>query len=435
MNRQSHVTGAARASRLVLEPVIHRAEDRPARSVARRVRRAAFAAAVLLARLPIAARGQEGADLFRIINDYPSEGNPGWHENAQGVTHGTNYWYFTQTLKLWKVRASSDLDEDADDYASTREKDLRKVPGLWGQGYDHFGDLGYHQGYLVIAVTGGEAGVPGVVAIFKASDLSYIGKAVLPGQEEGASGCAVGADGFVYTFSGPPTFLHKYALNWSALPDTIDFSRVGDRIALRKADGSPLDLHYNQGITFSPDGRYLYLVNGMMTGDSLVSCGGSDSFTEEEMRAHAGIHVIDLQTHRRVRKSTNGSGLFNYEFHPGYPNCEEPEGLTFWDLDGVPGRHYGAQGQLHVILLDNDGPGDSDDVYFKHYTSRIYVNCRAVLPPNGHATRPYKTVEQGINGAWSGAEIYIQACVYPESFVADKHVILTATGGSAIIGG
>ena len=46
------------------------------------------------------------------------------------------------------------------------------------------------------------------------------------------------------------------------------------------------------------------------------------------------------------------------------PTDEEPEGLTYWDLDGrkVPG----IEGQLHAILLDNDTWSD-DDVYLKHY--------------------------------------------------------------------
>jgi hypothetical protein len=42
---------------------------------------------------------------------------------------------------------------------------------------------------------------------------------------------------------------------------------------------------------------------------------------------------------------------------------EEPEGLTWWDLDRSDAP--GIEGQLHAIVLDNDDNGD--DIYFKHY--------------------------------------------------------------------
>jgi hypothetical protein len=78
----------------------------------------------------------------------------------------------------------------------------------------------------------------------------------------------------------------------------------------------------------------------------------------------AGIHVFDAQTGRRIAKSTNGSGDFNYEFHPGWPDYEEPEGLTYWDLND--GRAPGIRGVLHALMLDND-VSSADEVYFKHY--------------------------------------------------------------------
>ena len=101
-----------------------------------------------------------------------------------------------------------------------------------------------------------------------------------------------------------------------------------------------------QGGTFADD-RHLY-----------ISCG-----YYEDPHPSWGLHLFDMRTHRRIVRSTNGSGSFNYEFHPGGSTDEEPEGLTYWDLDGrnVPG----IRGQLHAILLDNDANGD--DVYFKHY--------------------------------------------------------------------
>jgi hypothetical protein len=89
-----------------------------------------------------------------------------------------------------------------------------------------------------------------------------------------------------------------------------------------------------------------------------ISCGYVEGGHESW-----GLHLFDLRTQRRIARSTSGSGAFNYEFHPNSPYYEEPEGLTFWNLDS--GAAPGIRGQLHAIMLDNDSNGD--DVYFKHY--------------------------------------------------------------------
>jgi hypothetical protein len=56
---------------------------------------------------------------------------------------------------------------------------------------------------------------------------------------------------------------------------------------------------------------------------------------------------------------------------------EEPEGLTFWDLD-ADGRAPGLRGQLHVVLLDNDLV-TADDVYVKHYRLSLEDSTPPVL--------------------------------------------------------
>jgi hypothetical protein len=118
------------------------------------------------------------------------------------------------------------------------------------------------------------------------------------------------------------------------------------RFLLRDEQGTPVVLDTMQGGTFADD-DHLY-----------ISCG-----FDEGSHPSWGLHLFDLRTQRRIVRSTNGSGSFNYEFHPGGSTDEEPEGLTYWDLDrrNAPG----IKGQLHAVLLDNDANGD--DVYFKHY--------------------------------------------------------------------
>lgn len=68
---------------------------------------------------------------------------------------------------------------------------------------------------------------------------------------------------------------------------------------------------------------------------------------------------------KRLERSHNGPGGFAYEFNHSSTVKEEPEGLTFWDLDADE-RAPGLRGQLHVVLLDNDAI-TADDVYVKHY--------------------------------------------------------------------
>jgi hypothetical protein len=122
-----------------------------------------------------------------------------------------------------------------------------------------------------------------------------------------------------------------------------------DRFVLRDERGTPLVLDSLQGGAFADD-HHLY-----------ISCG-----YYKDPHPSWGIHLFDMRTQRRVARSTNGSGSFDYEFHAEGPYDEEPEGLTYWDLDGRGAP--GISGQLHAILLDNDSNGD--DVYFKHYRVR-----------------------------------------------------------------
>ena len=64
----------------------------------------------------------------------------------------------------------------------------------------------------------------------------------------------------------------------------------------------------------------------------------------------------------RLCKSNQNTG-FKYKFDT---LGQEPEGLTWWDLDKDYRAPAKERGQLHVILLDND-PGGTDDLVFKHF--------------------------------------------------------------------
>ena len=120
-----------------------------------------------------------------------------------------------------------------------------------------------------------------------------------------------------------------------------------DPFVLRDEGDELLALDHIQGGVFSPEGC-LYVVNG---------------YPEY---AGGGIQLFDPVNKRRVARSTNGVGSFNFEFHPGKLDREEPEGIDYFSVDSL--RVPGVRGELHTILLDNDvAPGDPDDVSIKHY--------------------------------------------------------------------
>jgi hypothetical protein len=279
--------------------------------------------------------------------NYPDERQDDWTSECQGVTHDANHWFITQKGAVWRVPIEKDLKDHLEDGLGGVRR--RSIPL---SGYDHFGDPDVHDGTLYIPLEGKRwispfVTVPRVprIAAFRTSDLHFLWSAPLPKQQK-AGWCAIDSKGVLLTSNswvtprakqgeGP---LFRYRIQGTTL-------KFLDRVVLRDEQGTPVVLNSMQGGTFADD-HHLY-----------ISCGYVD-----DPHPSWGIHLFDMRTQRRIVRSTNGSGSFNYEFHTD--DDEEPEGLTYWDLDRrkVPG----IEGQLHAILLDND-TWSSDDVYLKHY--------------------------------------------------------------------
>ena len=366
--------------------------------------------------LPSAAFAQHAGYEYalRFLGDYPAETNPGFHEDIQGVTHDDDHWFFTQAKKIWKVPVGQDLAVDVSANPGTRILDITGVPGVGGAGYNHLG-------VLAIGISGGG---PQQLAIFRASDLGFVGKAELAADGLD-SAIGVAPDGRLFTqFAHDNTQFNEYSLNWDDLDvplgtASLDLQFVA-RYQLKDVSGTPVEVPYLQGMCVSPSGTMIYLANGFMS----TGCWGDDvGFTEEELAALGGIRAVDLTTWTMEVKSSNGSGLFNYAFLPGYPNCEEPEGLTWWDLED--GRAPGISGTLHAILLDNDNP-DADDFYFKHYTHRVHVG--------GGFPGEFATVLAGYNFAWEGCELVIAPGSFDESLVVAKRVLVRPLSGTVVVG-
>jgi hypothetical protein len=278
-------------------------------------------------------------------------------------------------------------------------------------------------GFLFVPVEGGKGDKrePAIIAVFRASNLEYVDQEyVYPSGEKHAPWCAVDpaapdSEGFIYLYSSSfknVRAFYKYKIDWEELKDNkrLVMEKVGS-FPIVDESGHSLTLNYMQGGVFSKSGNLLYITNGYHE-------GGGDW----------GIHVFDMETGWRVRKSSNKHRPFKYEFHPNWPNYQEPEGITIWDL----GDEWG---QLHVIMLQWEA-GD-DALYFKHYTHTIHVDRKysgISGIEEGTPTKPFNTISEANDYAWNGAQIKIHAGSYPESVTFSKRLKVLTKGGTVVIG-
>lgn len=320
-----------------------------------------------------------------FLGDNPYEGNPGWHEEAQGLAHDADNWYMTQNSiffsppagplmggpQLWRIPVTHDLGDGVD--CSNTEvscKRLLETP-LFANGYNHYGDPDFYQfgdrGYLLIPIEGGDAGP--AVAVFRAdATLEFVAFALVPGLSK-IGWLAVDPDGLLVTSDGGLVREFKrFSVNWVLLgDDVLSIDPLDSPVVLHDEAGLPLELDGPQGGEFSDDGQLLYFSNGFI-GDMHPSWGVHVFRTRPGSGSECGGAATCVAA-RRIERSNNSPGGFAFEFDPSDdvldPILEEPEGLTAWDLD-ADGRAPGLRGQLHVVLLDND-IASADDVYVKHY--------------------------------------------------------------------
>ena len=380
--------------------------------------------------LMVAAAGVAGPQVLPLAatyyGDLPEEGSPGWHVKARGIDHDASHWYLSQNPtapfraasltagvprkcavtptagllvcpdpRLWRTPAAASLAADvscgdpatAGPGAPACTTLSRAAPDLWALGYHRAGDIAFHapdaaHGYVCVPLEGGlkgQADLPGAFAFFRADDLSLAAWAVGPGLGTAAAWCAIDETGDVYSSpqhaAGSAETVLRVRVDWAALAGGVPEARVElvGAIALQDENGAPLVLGEPvQGGTFGAATRF-YLLNG--PGDGTCAGCGIHAFelTHAATGGSCGASEGDCVA-RRVAHSTRGSGGFDFEFHPGWPRYEHPEGLTWWDLSApgapaVPGITSSglpvAETQLHAMLLDDDY--FSDDVHVKHY--------------------------------------------------------------------
>ena len=305
----------------------------------------------------------------KYLGQHPKDRQNGWSDGLQGVAHDQNNWFFTQKKRLWKFPINHDLNKKIDlYYPSMPNTHIRKekplpagvktitIPeSLKRGGYDHFGDLVQHKGYLFIPLEAedGKNKQKPLLAVFRASNLAFVGSASLPRQTKAGWVAINPSNDWLYTSNNNLSSANKlivYRINFNELRNKKVLISYLKMKPLFDERGNIITLkRYMQGGEFSDNGKYLFLVNGRASSDTPSRDGG--------------IWVFDFKTGKKVLKSTT-KGSFKYEYHPGFPNGEEPEGITFWSLDKRNAPKI--KGNLHVILLNNDVT-NKDEFWLKHY--------------------------------------------------------------------
>lgn len=350
--------------------------------------------------------------------DWPDQHTPVYAEDVQGIAHDDDHWFITKQgahgTVLYKIHVSENLAAPSITASTTPA-----ASGLTASGFDKFKAMDSYENpadrkwYVVIAVEGSSgAGI----AVYT-DGLVLIGSSSLSPQTA-AGWCAIDNEGSIYSGENNTSHLNRFTLDWASLASsgTVSVSFSGT-VQLLDESLAPLSMTQYQGGDFTPEGDKIYIVTGFYG----VSNGPH------------GIHVFDATptgSWRRLLKSGQ-SGMFAYQFNPSCGVvCEEPEGLTFWDLND--GRCPNVRGELHVLMLDNDYP-DDDDVYIKHYSEGIWVDGSHSGSSNGDPATPDVTVADGLARVVDGLELRIHSGSYPETMTISKKVKLVKASGSGSV--
>jgi hypothetical protein len=392
--------------------------------------RASLAAVVAVALVLVTGGASAAAELYetyyRFLNDYPSCAETVYSEEVQGITHDNLAWYISQNWADWGTGVVYRI-EVADDLASPP----------WNVPYSDeisgdLGSLSYYEypaasgaGYLIVPVDH-DTSSPSLAILHADTEMDLVGYVPLAGQTD-AEWVAVSPSGVVFTSEwGYISEMIAYTLDWSQLPAHAPTITSTTHIPLLDSEGNPGHVDKVQGGVVSPGEGLLYL-----------STGDREDFEETDpYRDIWGIYVFDMDTWREVARSTNGSGLFNYQFDPKWTVAQQPQGLTIWDLDS--GIAPNVSGQFHVLMLENDLTSP-DDVYIKHYTNVVHVDAGFVGSEDGTVNKPYNTVQEalafyGNYDFWNGGKIRIKAGTYPEVVTFGKRMQVLARVGAATVG-
>ena len=375
------------------------------------------------------------------------------YDELQGIANGDpafNYpfWFFSRNNSsqfiprsyIYKVGYQYHMNDP------TYPLEGRRIELPSGSGYCwHIGDIDFHvykgRAYIVAGYDNCDGEFPRI-AIFKAFDIdsAYPPEQLLypvstmkydpldfpnltSGNKPEAPWVAVRKDGRIYSGYGKRDYVSEiweFTINWDEVDRNVPLVDYSIRtLLLKHEDGPDFSETNHQGGDFSTDEEFFYLTTGQSEGIK---------------RIHA-FAVDEIGVWYRVRESSNSLLPFLYETN----SEEEPEGLSYFDMNAYDGTVYHPgmpRSELHVILLNND-LFSSDNIYLKHYTSRIYVDSSYTgAEETGQPDKPSKTVIGAAFIAWDSSIVTMQGGLYPENLTISKPwpILLDAQGGSAIIG-
>lgn len=309
-----------------------------------------------------------GAEMvhYDYIGNYPKDRETGWSNELNGVCHDKENWYFTQDGNIWKFPVGYDLKKSC-----SKENTTKKIY-KYHYGY-HLGDIDCYNGYLFVPIT--DDGDP-YIAVFSTSDIHTKITSQRMQKKDFITGISTNFTSIGWVAINPNDRL-LYTSNGSLGKDspilvyTIDFAAIQNR-------KTPFLHPYAALYVVDEEGNYL--TRGWMQGGCFdsknhlhISNGSPHNHPDgktilDYSNKKGGITVYDVPklsqnqiTSIKVKARSNQSHDFRFQFN-GYR--EEPEGITYWDLDNK--QAPGISGQLHAIMIDNNGTGD-DDLYFKHF--------------------------------------------------------------------
>lgn len=296
--------------------------------------------------------------MYKYIGEYPKDRENGWSDELQGVCHDEENWFFTQKGKMWKFPVSHNLNKKI----SKSDIDGEKIICM-DYGY-HLGDIDCFNGYLFVPVV--DDGYP-YIAVFSAKDLKFITKQIIKRNGnyfDSLGWCAINpTNGKLYTsdrhisdkIEDDKSPIIVYNVDYEAIANRSDkFLSSFCTLIPYTESGENIYLKHSQGGCFD-DKNNLHLVNGY---PHSYGTRGISIYKVPTMPEYGKKYVI-----KRISQSEQ-DGEFRYQFKVSVG--EEPEGITYWDLNNIKTKAPEIKGVLHVIMIDNYGTND-DDLYFKHY--------------------------------------------------------------------
>lgn len=349
--------------------------------------------------------------MYSYIRQWPKDREMGWSEECNGVCHDANNWFFTQNGNLWKFPITHSLNDSCK--SENRAKGIYKINptaslAAWLGGSVselHLGDIDHYNGYIFVPVgaklkKGNNSYTLKGISYFRASDLGYVGTEILSREDKSIftslgwlainprNGMLYTSDKIAYNETkGTQSKIHIYKIGDMTKSYPLTFHSTA---ILVDEYGLALKREHMQGGCFDDD-NHLYILNGFVTHNQgknvswANSKGGISVFKVNSTPRAGGTQIFYRLTH------SNQSSGFRYQFD-GWGN--EPEGLTYWDLDKDK-RAPGIDGQLHAIMLDNVGTG-ADDFFFKHYRRDKNVGFYQVKVKTGN-----------VDGAGTDAGVYV----------------------------